>query len=228
MNLKLLCLVFAGAVIIISVIMLLHIPQSAVLDDGFSSPIIAFEFARDAKDVEFLSGSEYTAVAARQGMVNGLALDMMFPFAYAGYLLLLLLQLEPSRLIKGLGIFTFCSIVLLDIHENLHMLRIIDVAGISAFKPQMFIDLYLATWLKWAAIVVALALLALRYAARKQWLMLFCALPYCGLAIVACLLDSPAYLVEPMALCLSVFLLISFVDQVRQFVSALQQVKQTR
>ena len=84
--------VFGVATIVLGIIMLFVFPSSAELTEGFRTPIIAFEFARSDADLAFLSGSGEPAKSNRTMMNAGHRWDMIFPFAYAGFVALLLLQ----------------------------------------------------------------------------------------------------------------------------------------
>jgi len=77
--------VFGVVTIILGAIMLFVFPMSADLTEGFRTPIIAFEFAKNPADLAFLSGSSEASILNREKMNAGHVWDMVFPFAYSGF-----------------------------------------------------------------------------------------------------------------------------------------------
>ena len=83
-------------VIVLSIVIVSISPSSEDLADGFQTPIIAFEFAQTPEDLAFLSGFGAVEIKNRQLMDTLHMWDMAYPFAYGGFLILLLLQLANS------------------------------------------------------------------------------------------------------------------------------------
>lgn len=201
------------AMILITIIMMNAFPQSADLPEGYTSPIIAFEFARSESDIAYLIGQQQASVENRQGMRNGHQWDMIFPFAYAGLLFALLLQFYPKGRARLIALLSCALIVPFDINENLVLLGIVDAAQGGDLSQGLFDTLYVATWLKWGAIAVAVGFLAIAYARGKNWLLAIAGAAYSVLAAACLLLNSPPQLIELMTLVLSVFFLFAFIYQ---------------
>jgi hypothetical protein len=159
------------ATILLGVIMLFTFPLSADLSEGFRTPIIAFEFAKTDADLSFLSGSSDANRLNRVKMDAGHTWDMGFPFAYGGFIILMLL-----RMIKGgqrfvwFGVVFAVAIIPFDINENLTLLQITQALENSASIETLLLKLHIATWLKWGAIGASMAVLSIGFAASKEYL----------------------------------------------------------
>lgn len=117
--------IFGMATIIVGIVMLFAFPISADLSAGFRTPIIAFEFAKTEADLSFLSGSSELNRLNREKMDAGHFWDMGFPFAYGGFIALMLLQIaERGHRFAWLGVLFAVSIIPFDINENLTLLQI--------------------------------------------------------------------------------------------------------
>lgn len=103
-----------------SVVLVKVLPSNASLPDAFRTPVIAFEFALSAGDIGFLMGNSRDAVAHRQRKRDGHTTGMLFPFAYPGFLALLLLQLTLTLkdALAKLRVFVALLILPFDINEN--------------------------------------------------------------------------------------------------------------
>lgn len=210
----LICMV---ATLILAGILLIILPAKAELSEGFLSPIIAFEFARSEADLAFLAGASQQAQGLRSAMRLGLQYDMIFPFAYAGFIFFLILA-HPARAkwFTMVGAVIALTIVALDLNENRVMLNILDALDQSVSPGPPLAQLYLATWLKWGAIALAILFLALGLWQKNKI--------SAGMALlvplisVACLLsNSKPILTELMALVVSVFFLFFAVKAVFLF-----------
>lgn len=194
--------VLALATLGISIIMLYLMPAQATLSNGFYTPIIAFEFAQSHHDLLFLSGD----VANREGMYRGLHWDMLFPFAYAGLLFLLLL---PYRNAKSptvwLGMLFSLLAIPADIYENWVLLSILDALTEQHNTALLLAELHTATWLKWGAMGIGFAALAmLDFKNNKKLHLLFSLLA--ALSVLICFLSqSKPLLTELMMLCFTLF-----------------------
>lgn len=213
----------------LTLIMLSVFPQKANLAPGYSSPIIAFEFARSEADVGFLVGEQLSSVENRDGMRLGHRWDMLFPFAYAGFLFFLLLQFyrRGRSPILALAMIISITIVPFDINENLVLLGIVNAAESSALSPELFSKLYIATWAKWGAIAFSVAALAYCYFKTNRWILALSASAFTTIAVLSLALNSPPTMVELMAISLSFFFLFAFVDQCRQLASLSRRIKRT-
>lgn len=218
-------LVCGLAMIVLTGLMMNAFPHKAELPAGFQSPIIAFEFARSEADIGYLVGNSTSSVQNREGMRAGHRWDMGFPFAYAGLLFALTLLYSPKSRRRTIALLSCVLIVPFDINENLVLLGIVDAAQWGGLTQALFDNLYVATWLKWGAIAVAVAFLAAAYARQSKWLRCILASAYAGLALLALLLNSPARLVELMALVLSVFFLAAFAQMLYEWYRSDKSIK---
>jgi hypothetical protein len=159
------------ATIILGIIMLFVFPAKAELSEGFRTPIIAFEFAKTEADLAFLSGYLEPASSNREKMVAGHRWDMLFPFAYAGFIALMLLQAasKPHRWL-GIAIPLALLIIPFDIRENIVLLEITEALNNSDSIGTLLQELHLATWLKWGAIGVSIGALSVGFVLIKDYL----------------------------------------------------------
>ncbi len=161
---------FGSATVILGIIMLFVFPSSAELSPGFRTPIIAFEFAKTDADLAFLSGDSDISRSNREKMDAGHRWDMVFPFAYAGFVALLLLQIVArGRYWLGLAIPLALLIIPLDLRENIILLAITNALGNSASIEVLLQELHVATWLKWGALGISIAALSIGLLAEKSY-----------------------------------------------------------
>ncbi|MCC5995193.1 MAG: hypothetical protein JJU18_02330 [Oceanicaulis sp.] len=112
-------LVFAAATTVIAVLM--NIPPApegaAPMADGYATPILALEFARQVSDLHFLTGEE--GAALRAWLVRVQFLDWFFPVAYAGMAAAFFLGLVlRGNLLALLGIGLALAAIPADWREN--------------------------------------------------------------------------------------------------------------
>lgn len=201
-------------VIGISLIMLSIFPRSAELTQGYTSPIIAFEFARSEVDIAFLSGESEASIENRQAMRDGHKWDMVFPLSYALFLFLLVWQFRSQSRSLWIPLSLSVLIVPFDINENFKLIGLIEAAENSSLSFPLFKQLYVATWLKWGAIALTVSFLLSQYLANRQWFMSASSGVYVGISLVCFTLGTPPKLAEAMAVSLSLFLLVAFIQQV--------------
>ena len=159
---------FGIATVILGLIMLFVFPSSAELSAGFRTPIIAFEFAKTDADLAFLSGDSAMARLNRKKMNAGHRWDMVFPFAYAGFVALLLLQsVKRGQYWLALAIPIALLIIPFDLRENTILLAITNALDNSASTEVLLQELHVATWLKWGALGISIAALAVGSIAEK-------------------------------------------------------------
>lgn len=193
----------------LGLVTMLHFPQTADLPAGFSTPIISFEFASSESELSYLAGTGVAEVKNRAMMVEGTQWDMAFPFAYAGFLALLVMQLvQAGRRFVLPGVGFAILIVPLDINENLVLLQIIEALEGGVPVGELLADLHRATWLKWGAIAVTAAILAVGLiASGKYWSGALGGLT--ALAIGVCWVsDSNPVIAELMSAIVAVFFLV--------------------
>jgi hypothetical protein len=201
--------IFGITTIILGIIMLFTFPISADLSEGFRTPIIAFEFAKTEADLSFLSGSGELNRLNRDKMDAGHIWDMGFPFAYAGFIALMLLKIAKNgHRFAWLGVLFTVSIIPFDINENLTLIQITKALGNSTSIEALLLELHIATWLKWGAIGVSIATLAARFVASKEYLSALVSL-LAALGIAVCWVsNSEPYIAEAMSTFLFLFFLI--------------------
>jgi len=162
---------FGLATIVLGAILLAIFPSTAELSEGFQTPVIAFEFAKSESDLSFLSGNSELSQLNREKMDAGHSgWDMVFPFAYGGFIALLLLRIKGQG--SGfiwLGVVFAVLIIPFDINENLTLLQITSALADSASTEGLLLALYVATWLKWGAIGASIAILAAGYSINKNY-----------------------------------------------------------
>jgi hypothetical protein len=132
--------------ILISLRMMFIFPIQAPLPAGFTSPIIAFEFAKSASDIAYLTGDSVDSFRFRNLMQVGHQWDMAFPFAYSGFLFLLLFSFhKKGQTVTFIGLVTAISIIPFDINENHVSIGIVDAAQFSLLHADLFATLQVAT-----------------------------------------------------------------------------------
>jgi hypothetical protein len=169
-KIELTTLIFGLFTLVVAGVMLFHFPLKADLADGFTTPIIAFEFATTAADLDFLTGSADSAVSNRAMMDAGHQWDMLFPFAYGGFIALLIFKLIatdhkwlwPFLLMAGL-------IIPFDINENLTLLAITDALAQGDDTGELLAALHIATRLKLGAIALTVGGFALGLLINKRY-----------------------------------------------------------
>ena len=169
-QIKTLAMILAVSVLLLSVIMMFIFPSKAELADGFTIPIIAFEFAQHEQDLAFLSGQSDIAIEHRQNMRIGLYVDMIFPIAYAGLLAVVLLSnmANRSKAMIWTSVAITMLIIPLDYNENWVMFSVLSSLDQNTLIAPLLPLLFIATWLKWGAIAVSIGLLSLLLWKNKQ------------------------------------------------------------
>ena len=188
------------------------LPSSAPLEGGWKTPIIALELARTPADVAFLVGDDKAALRAAIDAAH--AVDMAFPWAYAGLLLLTVVWLARSTRLQQAGrggarssgvvsswvggrpllAVAFALTVLVvgaDMRENSVLLALTAAVGRAAPVDALLEPLAWATWLKWGAIAALLLLLGGVAVVGRRWGWLVVALPAVVLTPAAGLSGSP-------------------------------------
>lgn len=213
-SLNTVAIVLGLVTILISTVMVKTFPAKADLPEGYRTPIIAFEFAKTEADIPYLIGNSEEVQNIRSAMREGHKWDMVFPFAYGGFLALLLFQFYRKG--ESLALYALPLAVLIipfDINENLALLAIVDAAEANVLSQTLFDDLIVATWLKWLSIAAAvLALSVLYFKHKKPYLGAF-GLLYVGLTALAIASGTKPAIIEMMAVSLTPFMLLAFIGQ---------------
>lgn len=169
-NTELVAALFGLLTIVLALILLLIFPAKAELAEGFRTPIIAFEFARSESDLSFLSGASEQSRTNRASMDKGHQWDMIFPFAYGGFLFFLLLGLLGSGYkIAWLGVPFALLVIPFDLMENVTLLNITEALQNSSSVEQHLASLHLHTWLKWGSIGMSILFIAIGLLMRKDY-----------------------------------------------------------
>jgi len=154
----------------IGLLLLFTFPGKADLPEGFRTPIIAFEFAKTEADLSFLAGNGQAAKMNREKMDAGHRWDMVFPFAYGGFLSLLLLQLIAcGHRLAWIGIPFSLLVIPFDINENFTLMKITEALHNSSPVGESLAELHTATWLKWGAIGITSAVLSVGFLANREY-----------------------------------------------------------
>lgn len=208
-------LVFGFSTLLLAAVLLSILPSKAELSDGFSTPIIAFEFAKTEKDLEFLSGHSVESQANRARMDSAHQWDMVFPFAYGGFLFFLLLGLvsRGSR-VAWIGLPFALLAIPFDILENLTLLNITEALGNSASIAGYLETLYWRTWLKWGAIGMGILCIALGMLGKKEFTSGILGVAVASSVGICWLSGSMPVLTELMSLSISVFFVWCFIKTV--------------
>lgn len=200
---------FGGLTLILAIIMVFVFPLQAELADGFRTPIIAFEFARSEADLAFLSSMDAAGAAYRQDMRAGQHWDTVFPFAYGIFLALNILPFwRKQRIFAALGLLFCIAVIPLDLNENRvleQILRKLD-AGLPA--GELLEQLYIATWLKWGALGLSLAVLGGLFISAQRWLLATLALIAASLHLLCWCTGSGGLAAEAMAVSVSLVFLV--------------------
>ena len=117
--------------------------QSINMPNGFSTPILALEFARNQEVIDQLL--ESLTKADKRALVNAVWLDMGFMVAYNLFLYLILITIGKiirKPLYAKIALMT-SLILLADFFENIQILQVLNGREISIFLLQV------STWLKW-------------------------------------------------------------------------------
>ena len=196
--------ILALATLLITIIMLFLMPAHAALSEGFYTPIIAFEFAQSNQDLLFLAGN--AGANNRQGMHSGLLWDMAFPFAYAGFLCVLIgSHLNKHPRIATLGLLFSLLTIPADIYENWVLLSILDALSQASSTETLLAQLHIATWLKWGSMGLGFAALAVIDIQVRKPAAIFVSL-FASLSVLLCFLSgSKPITTELMMLCFTLF-----------------------
>jgi len=200
--------ILGSATVILGIIMLFVFPSSAELSAGFRTPIIAFEFARTDADLAFLSGDGATSRLNREMMNAGHRWDMVFPFAYAGFVAMLLLQVTArDQRWLGLAIPVALLIIPFDLRENIILLQITHALDNSDSIERLLAELHFATWLKWGSLGLSIAALSIGLLVEKAYLSALVS-AFAALGIATCWVSgSASAIAEGMSAVLFLFFL---------------------
>jgi len=184
---------FTAAVIVFVVLFGQTMPQTADgMAEGFETPILALEFANSRDDLAFVRAEGATEL--RSAFMAGQALDVWFPLAYGGLMIVVLGGLAlRGRPLAWVGVLAAAIAIPADWWENavIHQI-LIDPEGAPAHLPA----LAASTFTKWFAISGAAAIFALAVFRQGWWPLAILALP-CAIAWpVVAVMGAPGGLAE--------------------------------
>lgn len=192
--------------ILLGIIIVLIMPVSANVSEGFRTPIIAFEFAETADDLAFLSDSDPDGPANRDKMDRGHRWDMLFPVAYGIFLASLLVQAAQAGFWPVWWFVPFALLAIpFDIWENTLLVSITDSLRNDGTGEEFLGVLRTATWLKWGAIAVGAAGLGWNSWQKGEYWSAGLAIVTGLVTAVAWMLGSQPFWVELMATLVFIF-----------------------
>lgn len=149
-------------VIVMSLVLLAVNPREAVaFPEGFFSPIVAFEFAKDVADLQLLFGAPGSS--AQQALIAdfdlGNRLDYAYMLLYGAFLAafgITSARLTGSKLGYVAAALAVTAVVG-DALENVQLLAITAAVRDTGFTAvgDLLVRLRLFTWLKWGSLAVA-------------------------------------------------------------------------
>ncbi len=193
--------------LILGLVTSLNFPSKANLSEGFRTPILAFEFAKTEADLSFLSGNGIIEKTNREKMDAGHRWDMAFPFAYGGFIILLLLQIIKRQRILWAGVLFAFLIIPFDINENLVLIKITKALSNTDSISTLLLELNIATWLKWGALGMSMFVLGTGYIKNNEyWSAMIAILTALSIGVCWVTSSNPVF-VETMAIFSLVFFL---------------------
>jgi len=158
----------SGVVGVLSIVMFIVLtavfPSKAPsMVEGFSVPILAFEFIQTAQEVHQLFG--LSASAARDEMITamdrGNRLDFVYLCLYGSFLMMFSLKTAAVTGKKryAAGAVLAAAVLVADALENVQLLTITSRIDAGDFGRALFY-LHVFTWMKWGGIVAVFLLLA--------------------------------------------------------------------
>lgn len=202
----------------LGLVILIVMPQSANLSEGFRTPIIALEFAQSEDDLAFLTDADADGPTNRDKIDQGHKWDMAFPVAYGLFLALLLVQLAQSGFQPA---WAFVPLALLaipfDIWENTILIEITDILRNGGAAGHLLGRLQVATWLKWCAIGICAGAVGVGSWGKGELWSAGLGILTLIMTAVCWLLDSDPVCVEVMALLVFLFFLWFVVKQCYEY-----------
>ncbi|KAA3663848.1 MAG: hypothetical protein DWQ04_08785 [Chloroflexi bacterium] len=150
-----------GVIVASLVLMAINPSEAPKMPDGFSTPILAFEFVVSEQEVVDLFGSD---PAVQAGLVRAFDLGSWVDFAYmllyAGFLFLFAVQVVKvdGRSLFYLGAALAVIIFLADLLENVQLLGITARLDEGEYGRQLTL-LPIFTWIKWGSLAIYFLLL---------------------------------------------------------------------
>lgn len=164
-------LFIAGGIIIINVVMAQFFPQEvAKMPDGFSTPIIAYEFLQTPEEVVQFFGSDTTKREEWiTGMDNGHKVDYIYLLFYSAFLGLwgwIAAKRTGNNLFYMIPILAIIAGIA-DLFENLQLMELTQLLEGGAMEGTLH-KLFVFTWIKWGCLALGLAGLSI-YLYPRNW-----------------------------------------------------------
>ena len=181
------------------------------LPNGFTTPILLFEFAQNQEHLAPFSGMSESAKILRRQSFEGHPVDNIFCFGYGLFGASLFWLFLKRRRFAWLGVAFAIIAIFGDINENRVLVNITQLLEDQQSALALLPELKVATWIKWGAIGLFQAILGVCFLLEKpRFLALFCFAP--GLLLsVAFLAGQPGFWVEKASTAVALFFLIFFV-----------------
>lgn len=210
LNLAEVTALFGLATVVLGLIIVLILPTSADLTNGFRTPIIAFEFAQSGNDLAFLAADDEIQDKFDQAH----RWDMVFPVAYGLFLALLLIQSARANF-KWLILFVPLALLAIpfDIWENMILIEITELLRNDNSAVHLLNRLQIATWLKWGMIGIGAGAVGVGEWRNGSYWSATIGVSTFGITAVCWLSDSDPRCVELMALLVFIFFLWFFAKQ---------------
>lgn len=171
-KLNLLTLLLGGGIVIISLVLQFIFPSEiAWMPEGFSSPIIAFEFLLTSEEVlRFFGPPGEARDSWVEAMVSGHKVDGLYLVVYGFFIVVWGWRAQRSsghRFFFGVMALAVLASVS-DLFENRQLVQMATSLEAGVFD-QPLKKLFLFTWLKWGSLTLALGGLSL-YFWKNGWL----------------------------------------------------------
>ncbi len=149
------------------VLIMVFPPRAPWMMDGFSTPIMAFEFVQSPDEVSKLFGMDGSPdqQSMTQAMISamdlGNKLDYIYMVLYSSFLFFfsLVCTKNTGQKLYYAGSMMAIIILISDIFENVQLLRITAKIASLDFAKELSL-LYYFTWMKWGGITIVFLILA--------------------------------------------------------------------
>jgi hypothetical protein len=149
-------------------------PKANILPQGFSDPIIAFEFANTEQEISDLFSFE--AKAQHDKFIADMLFGNFFDYAYMIFYSLFLASIiwHNSQIKKIKFIYAFYGLVFIiflgDAFENVFLLKIINAIRLEKEFAAFIPWLHTITWMKWEGLAIVFALFNFVIQPTRKWL----------------------------------------------------------
>jgi hypothetical protein len=150
-----------GVILVSLILMAINPKEVPKMPDGFTTPILAFEFVQSKQEVWDLFGKD-TAVRAdlTRAFDLGSWVDFVYILLYGGFLFtfaVTCVRQTGNKLYWGTAVFAMI-IMFGDVMENVQLLDITAAVETGTFQQQLTL-LPIFTWIKWGGLSISFLLL---------------------------------------------------------------------